>query len=179
MTIRWNLEGREWLGAAACLSMLLVLACYQFVELPLQSARQDAQAESAKVRAEVVAVENYQNAHLDFSAFEKDLLEQQVRADQALPDQLEQGRFLTEVQQQAIRHQVLLQSVTPGKVQSQDGVKVLPVQLRFHCSYFALLAFLREIQNSDRYISVQQTAIQVKEGLLDCEMLLHIFAMET
>ena len=70
MTIRWNLEGREWLGAAACLSMLLVLACYQFVELPLQSARQDAQAESAKVRAEVVAVEIYQNAHLDFSAFE-------------------------------------------------------------------------------------------------------------
>ena len=179
MTIRWNLEGREWLGAAACVSVLVVLACYQFVQLPLQAARQEAMTETAKARAEVVAVENYQNAHLDFSAFEKDLLEQQARVDQALPDQLEQGRFLTTVQQLAFRHQVLLQSVTPGKVQEQDGVNALPVQLKFHCNYFALLAFLRELQATDRYISVDQMAIQVKDGSLDCDILLHIFAMGT
>lgn len=179
MTMRWKLEGREWLGAAACVSVLLGLGFYQFIHLPLREGIQEAVSENVQVRTEVVSVENYQNAHLDFATFEKDLQEQQARADHALPVQLEQGEFLTEVQQQALRHQVQLQGVIPGKAEEQDGVKVLPIQLKFHCSYFALLSFLRELQASERYILVKQTAVQMKDGLLDCEMVLNIFAMET
>ena len=179
ITMRWKLEGREWLGAAACVSVLLGLGFYQFIHLPLRAGLQETAAENMRVRTTVVSVENYQNAHLDFAAFEKDLREQQTRAGHALPAQLEQGTFLTEIQQQALRHQVQLQGVIPGKVEEVDHVKVLPIQLKFHCSYFALLSFLRDLQESDRYISVKQTTVQMKDGLLDCEMVLNIFAMET
>lgn len=179
MTMRWKLEGREWLGAVVCVSVLLGVGFYEFVHLPLQDKLQAAISQNSKLQAEVVSIENYQNAHLDFSVFEKDLHEQQARADHALPMQLDQGAFLNVVQQQALRHQVQLQGVIPGKAEEKDGVKALPIQLNFRCSYFALLSFLRELQESERYVLVKQTAVQMKDGQLDCEIVLNIFAMET
>ena len=46
ITMRWKLEGREWLGAAACVSVLLGLGFYQFIPLPLRAGLQETAAEN-------------------------------------------------------------------------------------------------------------------------------------
>lgn len=170
---RW---GKEWLEAAACVCLLLLAGGYFFIHEPLAAMEQEERASAQKSRADLTIVDNYQNAHLDMAAYEKELIEHQARADRAMPDTLEQGKFLGMLQQEALRNHIELRQVVPKPVQQEGNLSVLPVEIKMRCGYFALLSFLQGLEQGERYIQVEQTALREENGMLSCSLLLQIYA---
>jgi len=171
-----QLAGREWLVAAAGSSLVLGAVVLWGIHEPLQAARQEYLRDAQVTQRQIVTVTNYQNAHLDLSAYGQELTDRKARADKALPAELAQGDFLSLLQREALRHHVALQQVTPQAVQRQQDMQVLPVEVRFRCTYFDLLAFLRGLRESERCIQVERTAVRQQEGRLDCVLVLRIYA---
>lgn len=171
-----QLAGKEWLAAAAAGSLVLGAVVMAFIHAPLQAERQACREEVRTLQRQIVAVTNYQNAHLDMSAYEQELTDRQARADKALPEELAQGDFLLLLQREAFRHHVALQQVTPQTVQKQADLQILPVEVKFCCTYFDLLDFLRGLRESERCIQVERTAVHQQDGRLACVLLLRIYA---
>ena len=173
MAKRW---GKEWLEIAGCACLLLLTGGYFFIHEPLNAMEQEARLSAEKSRTDLTVVDNYQNAHLDMAAYEKELAEHQAHADQAMPDTLEQGKFLGMLQQEALRSHIELKQVVPKTVQQNGQLSVLPVEVKMCCSYFSLLAFLQGLQQSERYVQVERTAVHEEDGALDCSLRLQIYA---
>lgn len=170
--------GKEWLEAAACVCLLLWASVYFFVHEPLAAMAQEERGSAQKSRTDLILVDNYQNAHLDMAAYEKELTEHQARADRAMPDTLEQGKFLGMLQQEALRDHIELKQVMPKPVQQEGSLSILPVEIKMRCGYFALLAFLQGLDQCERYIQVEQTALHEENGMLNCSLLLRIYAWQ-
>ena len=170
--------GKEWLLVSASVSLLLAGMVYFFVHEPMQERTRQAQAESQAMRQDLRDIEAYRQAHAGEQSYEKDLLARQARVDKALPDDMEQGAFLSKLQQLALTHKIKLTQVAPKAVAVRDGLAVMPVEVKFRSSYFELLSFLRSLREEPRYIQVARTAVQEKDGALNCLLELRIYAVK-
>lgn len=95
---------------------------------------------------------------------------------------LGQGVFLQELQQKALQSQVKLQKVVPAETRTVDGVQQMPVSISCSGSYFAVLDFLRCMQQSERLLSIHETRIeqrmeaQSEVGALQCQLVVTAYA---
>lgn len=110
-----HMTGNSWLKWSALVCVMMMAGWYWLIHEPLSAGRQKMEMEAEQAMAQTVAVENYQHAHLDFSVYQKDLSGQQERADKALPDEMEQGKFLGLLEYTAKRNHVELEQVEPGQ----------------------------------------------------------------
>ena len=168
-------EGRFSLGC--CLTCFAALLLYLFfVHLPLQEACASYEGRRAELRGRLAAVMNFKNVHGDMAAYAKELSDREVRAQRVLPMSLGQGVFLQELQQKALQSQVKLQKVVPAETRTVDGVQQMPVSISCSGSYFAVLDFLRRMQQSERLLSIHETRIeqrteaQSEVGALQCQL---------
>lgn len=178
-------DGRFFLlSFFVCLALVPI---YFFaLHLPLQRAAQAYAAKAEQARGDAAAVMNFKNVHRDMEAYEKELAEHDARSGKALPEKLVQGEFLHELQQKALKSQVQLHKVVPSELQPMQGqektaAKVSPEQnlrgadanhdadaaglqemaVTVECegSYFALLDFLRRLQQSERVLCLEESRI--------------------
>lgn len=171
-----RLRGKEYLEAALALSLLLSLFLWFFVHGFLREMEGESAAEAMKDRKIVIAVQNYQNAHLDREAFMKEIVEAQQRADKAMPDEMEQGAFLSRLQQEAIGAGLKLRQVKPGEVDMEGDCRVLPVEVQMAGNYFQLLSFLRDLDKEERFMQLRDLKVHSEQGHLQCDMKICIFA---
>lgn len=117
-----------------------------------------------------------------YGAYAKELSDREVRAQRVLPMSLGQGVFLQELQQKALQSQVKLQKVVPAETRTVDGVQQMPVSISCSGSYFAVLDFLRRMQQSERLLSIHETRIeqrteaQSEVGALQCQLVVTAYA---
>ena len=174
-------EGRFSLGC--CLTCFAALLLYLFfVPLPLQEACASYEGRRAELRGRLAAVMNFKNVHGDMAAYAKELSDREVRAQRVLPMSLGQGVFLQDLQQKALQSQVKLQKVVPAETRTVDGVQQMPVSISCSGSYFAVLDFLRRMQQSERLLSIHETRIeqrteaQSEVGALQCQLVVTAYA---
>ena len=174
-------EGRFSLGC--CLTCFAAMLLYLFfVHLPLQEACASYEGRRAELRGRLAAVMNFKNVHGDMAAYAKELSDREVRAQRVLPMSLGQGVFLQELQQKALQSQVKLQKVVPAETRTVDGVQQMPVSISCSGSYFAVLDFLRRMQQSERLLSIHETRIeqrteaQSEVGALQCQLVVTAYA---
>ena len=174
-------EGRFSLGC--CLTCFAALLLYLFfVHLPLQEACVSYEGRRAELSGRLAAVMNFKNVHGDMAAYAKELSDREVRAQRVLPMSLGQGVFLQELQQKALQSQVKLQKVVPAETRTVDGVQQMPVSISCSGSYFAVLDFLRRMQQSERLLSIHETRIeqrteaQSEVGALQCQLVVTAYA---
>ena len=174
-------EGRFSLGCClTCFAALLL--CLFFVHLPLQEACASYEGRRAELRGRLAAVMNFKNVHGDMAAYAKELSDREVRAQRVLPMSLGQGVFLQDLQQKALQSQVKLQKVVPAETRTVDGVQQMPVSISCSGSYFAVLDFLRRMQQSERLLSIHETRIeqrteaQSEVGALQCQLVVTAYA---
>lgn len=172
-----HMTGSSWLKWSALVCVMMMAGWYWLIHEPLSVGRQKMEMEAEQAMAQTVAVENYQHAHLDFSVYQKDLSGQQERADKALPDEMEQGKFLGLLEYTAKRNHVELEQVEPGQTFQMEEACVLPIKVRFRCGYFDLLAFLREAGDGERFIRIDRVAVHGEHDGLDCTMNLSVFSL--
>jgi len=172
-------EGRFSLGC--CLTCFAALLLYLFF-VPLQEACASYEGRRAELRGRLAAVMNFKNVHGDMAAYAKELSDREVRAQRVLPMSLGQGVFLQELQQKALQSQVKLQKVVPAETRTVDGVQQMPVSISCSGSYFAVLDFLRRMQQSERLLSIHETRIeqrteaQSEVGALQCQLVVTAYA---
>ena len=127
-----------------------------------------------------MAVQNFQNAHLDEQEYKKELTERLERAEKALPPHLGQGEFLGRIQQAALGTGLNLEQASPQERQQVEECVALPVQLRVAGDYFQLLDFLQRLRGDERFYQLRQLKVKAagESGKLEAEILLVMFAEE-
>lgn len=161
---------------------ITLMAYFFFVHLPLQQERAAYEGRRAELRGRLAAVMNFKNVHGDLAAYARELSDREVRAQRVLPQDLGQGVFLQDLQHRALQSQVKLHKVAPAEVRTVDGVQQMPVAVACSGSYFAVLDFLRRLQQSERLLSIhetrieQQAAPQAETGTLQCQLVVKAYA---
>ena len=172
-----RLKEKEACALLFCASIWLLAGFLIFPHAAWQAAAEQAHAEQADASQKIVAIENFMNAHGNMDEFCRELERHQENSLKAMPEELEQGKFLEFLQRMAIHSHVELMGVVPGeKVCERDLVR-LPIQVNFKCSYFELLDFLQGLQEGERFLQVRNAKVHSDKGKLVCEIDLTIFAM--
>lgn len=170
--------GRRQLIAAGLAGSLLVFLLFIFViHLPLQRAAGEYRREAALAKQEINEVVNFQNAHLDRKAYQKELDMRQSQVVKAFPDHIAQADFLLEIQRLAGQAKLQLLQVEPGKIMQNDERQTLPVRIRMQGGYFGLLKFIRELQDGERFVTVQELGITAENNELVTDIMVNIYAV--
>ena len=175
------MRAEERLKLIVAAGALLLCIFYFFVHAPLQEKCRENEEAALQLREEKVAVQNFQNAHLDQVAYKEELAERLARADKALPAHLSQGEFLNRLQADAFGAGLKLEEALPRERQAvEEHCVALPVQLKVAGDYFELLDFLQRLRKEERFYQLKQIKVDAKEGAgrLEAEMLLVMFAEE-
>ena len=130
----------------------------------------------AKKEQEVLAVQNFMNAHLDVPAYEKKLQQRSQLVERQLPDVLDAGQVVLLLQREAVSKALVLTAIRPGKLQEQGQVSVFPVDISFTCNYFQLLDFLAALEEGEMFLQIADTKIQSVDGMLQCNVQVLFYA---
>lgn len=178
--MKMKLEGERKLRLMLAAGGLFLLAFYFCVHLPLRDLCEESCDKAAKIQEEVLAVQNFHNAHLEEEEYRKELTERLERAEQALPPHLGQGEFLGRIQRAALGTNLKLEQALPQECQTVEECVALPVQLRVAGDYFQLLDFLQRLRGEDRFYQLRQMKVRTAGdgGKLEADILLVMFAEE-
>ena len=171
-------KGRECFALVCCLCIWAMMAFYFFPHASWQEEAASVQEAQEREERDLVALENFMNAHRDLDAFSQETAKHQSLSMRAMPEELEQGAFLEFLQRLAIGNQMELLGVIPGKSVQEKDVLALPVQVKLSCNYYQLLDFLKGLQDGERFLQIRNARIHSEDGRLLCQLDLAIFAMK-
>ena len=100
------------------LGTIFYVTIYQSQITEIQSRKQELQIKNE----ELIAVQNFMNAHVDMNAYRKDLLMQEEKLYVLLPRKIEQGGFIKFLQAQAAAQQIQISAIIPGKVTEKNSL---------------------------------------------------------
>jgi len=173
-----KLEGERKLRLIMAAGAVFLLAFYFCVHLPLQELCEEKSSQAEKIHREVLAVQNFQNAHLDEQEYRKELTERLERAEKALPPHMGQGEFLGRIQKAALGTGLRLEQAMPKEQQPMEECVAMPVQLKLAGNYFQLLDFLQRLRGEERFYQLRQMKVKNlgEGGKLEVDILLVMFA---
>lgn len=160
------------------IAVLLGAAFFELCYVPQRAEIARLEDEVAKEREALVAVQNFMNAQGDDAAQGEALAARSAALAKRLPKTLGQGDFLSLLEREAQHQQLTLAAVVPGQAEQVGGIVRLPLDVELDGDYFHLLAFLKELERSERFVRVESAEIQSDDGKLHVKMRLSIFAEE-
>ena len=159
------------------ISALLGAAFFQLCYVPQRAEIARLEEAVAQEREALVAVQNFMNAQ-GGAAQSEALAARSAALAKRLPKTLGQGDFLSLLEREAQHQQLTLAAVVPGQAEQAGGIVRLPLDVELDGDYFHLLAFLKELERSERFVRVESAEIQSDDGRLHVKMRLSIFAEE-
>ena len=116
------------------------------------------------------------NAHGDGAERAKARAARSAALEKRLPARMGQGDFLALLEREAQHEKLMLAAVAPGQIEEEGGVSRLPLDVELDGDYFHLLAFLKDLEKSERFVRMESTEIKSEDGRLHVKMRLSIFA---
>ena len=189
-----NLKDHPLIFAISGSILLMVIFYFAFHE-PLQKDILKMNLETQKIVKDGIEILNFKSKHGDLNEYIKKLDERYQDTNIFLPEKIEQGEFIKDLQQKALENQVKIIAIIPGKIQSfieeksddqkensdlMKDVLMLPINLKIDCGYIQLLNFLKAIETNERITQIKNFSIVSKgDGEnLSCELNIIIFALE-
>lgn len=155
--------------------LLLGAAFFRLCCLPQCAEIERLQEEAAKEREALVAVQNFMNEG-DGRERSEALAARRAALEKRLPERMGQGDFIALLEREAAHEKLTLASVVPGQAEAAAGVSRLPLDVEMDGDYFHLLAFLKAMEKSERFVRMENVEIQSDDGRLHVKMRLSIFA---
>ena len=171
-----RMRGRNLFMAWVALLILMAFAYVEFLHFPLRAETDEIEGQAARLSDEIVDIGNFMNRHSDLKGEMADLAKQRIAMDKALPEEMEQGAFMEEVQRSAVNSGVRLMSMTPGKAKGEQGISSLPIEIKLSSDYFSLMDFLKAVREGDRYMQIRRMSLLGKDDEIQCDMTLSIFS---
>ena len=154
------------------------LLFWQQLYVPQQEQLAQQRAMLQEKKDALLSVENFLNAHHNSPEYEAGLRKQLAEQQAKLPQELQTGAFILELQQRSAVKGAQLLAVSPGIAEEAAGCRRLPVSITLGCNYFSLLDFLQAMEEADRFSTVDSMEIHSEEGKLTCHFLIHIYAQQ-
>ena len=189
-----NLKDHPIIFSISGSALLMVIFYFAFHE-PLQKDILKMNLETQKIVKDGIEILNFKSKHGDLNEYIKKLEERYQDTNIFLPEKIEQGEFIKDLQQKALENQVKIIAIIPGKIQSfveeksddqkenselMKDIVMLPINLKIDCGYIQLLNFLKAIETNERITQIKNFSIVSKgDGEnLSCELNIIIFALE-
>ncbi len=161
------------------LYLVLVLALGMVassVVLVPQEARISAMASRLQAeRQKVAVVENFVLAHPDANKRLLELQQSLVRVEKALPGSLDVSAFMTQLERDATATGVRLVNLKPSALVDRAGYREMPLEVSVEGNYYATLAFLKKLEDGERFSLPLAFLIQRKQDKLATRLNLQIF----
>lgn len=137
------------------------------------------QEKAGRNQREILQIENFMNAHLQEEDCAAELKKREELVQEQLPESMEQGKFLSMLQQKSLQHGAVLTEVIPGKARNLEQFAELSIETEVCGSYFQLLDFLEAMEQGGRFLRIENTKVKSENGTLHCRILFKIYAMKT
>ena len=151
---------------------------------------------------------NYKSKYGNLDEYMKTIEKRYQLASISLPDRMQQGEFVTFLQQVAFENQIKITSLIPSSIQIVEDdenksdtvektseidnpldkktqeknltLKKLSIVVKIESGYVQLIKFLKAIESSERLVRIDNLAIISKDSgdNLNCELQLSIFSLE-
>lgn len=157
----------------------LTLFFYQFLYLP-QQAELEEKRQQVTVRLNALnELEEFTQQHADLAAYETALKDHARWGSQLLPERLNTGDFLSELQIYMLRTKIRITGLKPSPPERNEGFFQQKIELGIEGDYFQILDFLRLLEQGTRFTNMKNVSGEVKErGIFSGHIDLYIFARQ-
>ena len=152
-------------------AVFLAAAFHQWCYVPQRAELAGLAGELEEQRQAAAAVQGFMNMHADEKERSAALSERSAALEKRLPKSMGQGAFLALLEREALHEKLTLAAVVPGQLEEEGGTSRLPLDVELH-----LLAFLKGLERSERFVRVESTEIHSDDGRLHVKLKLSIFA---
>lgn len=157
-------------------AVFLAVAFHQWCYVPQRAELAGLAGELEEQRQAAAAVQGFMNMHADEKERSAALSERSAALEKRLPKSMGQGAFLALLEREALHEKLTLAAVVPGPLEEEGGTSRLPLDVELDGDYFHLLAFLKGLERSERFVRVESTEIHSDDGRLHVKLKLSIFA---
>ncbi len=134
------------------------------------------QRETAVREEQVVSLEMFRSRYPDPGKYNKEIVKERERLEQALPESMDPGDCLLLMERRATENKLRLTAIRPEDTEPEGGMGKCSVHMSLQCGYFELLDFLDALQSADRFIQFRQLHIKRENDRLNCELAVAVFA---
>ena len=161
------------------LYLVLVLALGMLVsslllypqELRIAELNRQLQAEQQKT----TVVENFILANPDADKRLFELQQQLAKVEKALPGSLDVSLFMAQLQRDAAASGVKLTNIKPAAMVDRAGYREMPIEVSVEGNYYATLAFLKKLEDGERFNLPTGFLVQRKQDKLTTRLNMQIF----
>ena len=126
-------------------------------------------------RQKVAMVENFILAYPDADKRLFELQQSLARVETALPGSLDVSVFMSQLQRDAAATGVRLTNLKPSVLVDRAGYREMPIEVSFEGNYHTTLAFLKKLEDGERFSLPTGFLIQRKQDKLTTRLNLQIF----
>jgi Tfp pilus assembly protein PilO len=166
-----------------CVILLVsfLLGCslfFFYIYLPQKDAIHTKHRQLQEQQTKLAEINDFLKTYGDSGKYKQETEKLYLRASTRLPDKMEQGNFLTILQEKALLQNIQLSSILPGTIEAYGTYFSLPIQISFHCTYFQLLDFLQSLEEAERFFVVQGVNVHAASQELECMIHLLVYSSE-
>jgi len=161
------------------LYLVLVLALGMVVSSVLLVPQEARIAEMARQlqseQQKLTTVENFLLAYPDADKRLFELQQSLARVEKALPGSLDVSVFMSQLERDAVATGVRLVNIKPSVLVDRAGYREMPIEVSVEGNYYATLAFLKKLEDGERFSLPTAFLIQRKQDKLSTRLNLQIF----
>lgn len=168
---------RERMQAALIGVLALGLLYFLVIAPAMETQRLAAQTQLDAAHAAAARLDRYHRETLADGPGDDALRVRYGRLVAALPAAREQGAFIRAVQRRAHAAGVTVDAVAPETPVQEETLTMQPMALSFHGGYFAVLDFLRALQEDERAVQFGALDLRAEDGGLRCVLTVKIASL--
>lgn len=151
-----------------CGGFVAIFVLWQFFYMPLQSEILQMQLETKKLLAVEHELKILQSRHEDFAEFVELNGERLSELKKLLPENSEQEKFSAEIYKLAEKNKIAVTALQVGETVSNEekNLSRQSVKVKVEGKYIAILNFIREIEDGERFVKLENISLENSEGSL-------------
>jgi Tfp pilus assembly protein PilO len=127
-------------------------------------------------KQKVAVVESFILAHPDTDQYLAELQQSLTQSELALPGSLDTSKFIAQLEKDTRDSGIRLLNVKPTVVtDNKGGYREIPIEVSVEGQYFPTMAFLKKLEDGERFSLVSAFLMQQKQGLVATRLNLQIF----
>lgn len=144
--------------------------------LPQTARSNELRAQLLAQQQQVKTVETFALAHPEADKYLSELDKRQAMLDKMLPAAPDIGDFVLQVERAAKETGVQVSQMKPSVPVNKEGYREIPVEILVKGNFFQTAAFLKKLEDGQRFSLVQTLSLQSRQSILDCKINATVYA---
>lgn len=153
-----------------------VWAFFLLIYLPQAARNNELRQQLLSQQQQVKTVEAFALAHPEADKHLSELERRQVMLDKMLPASPDLSDFVVQVERAAKEAGVQISQLKPSVPVNKEGYREIPVEILIKGNFFQTAAFLKKLEDGQRFSLVQTLSMQARQSVLDCRINATVYA---